>query len=792
MKALLLAEKPSLMRDIEKAYKKANIKDTIDFMSFRGHVVSLAEPDKYKNGWDGPWRLTNLPMIPDEFLLSNVKGTTTITKDIKDRLKNGSYDYIINACDSAREGELIFYNFYESLPKKYQLPVKRLWASDTTEETLKKALEHLIDGKNKDLLNLKESAKLRARWDWLLGLNMTRLFTITEKSLFIVGRVMTATLYLVELRRRKIENFKPIDYFELEAVLNKDNISFSSKVLLEDDKIRSENKKRFEEIKNRINKEKKAKVTKIYKNRQTEYAKPCYNLTDLQRDAAAIYKYSPAKTLQIAQNLYEKHKILSYPRTESRFIPKAVAKDIAPFVKEVLRVPEFKGMAVVKSKVTDFINNKRYVDDKKITDHHALLPTKEFKAEKLKKLSKEELNIFMLVLKRFLSIFMKDYLEEKTNAYLDISGVRLRATGTVLIEKGFYELLGVNKIDTPLPSLKEGEFVDIEKINLNSFKTKPPINYTEGTLLSAMENVGKEIEEEDFSKILKETGGLGTPATRAEIIEKLKRNGYIELRKNFIHPTEKGINIIKVIEPYELCKPEITADWETKLAMVENGDLSPGKEMDIFKEYIKTMTDQIMNERDKYKEGTVIGKCPRCGERVITGRYGYACENYKNRDGGPTCDFSIGFTICGAEITPEDIEKMLNGEKTEPKFMTFKSGKTGKPRLYLKNGDLQFDYTGETIGKCPICGKDIKESDKFYMCENYLETDIDGKKKCGFIVKKHFCNADITKEDAMDLINKGSTKIKDFVWKSGNKGRAKLVVNKDEKKIDLEFENNKN
>ena len=774
------------MRDIEKAYKKSNIKDRIDFMSFRGHVVTLAEPEKYKKSWGAPWRIQELPMIPDEFKLENIKGTTQVSKAIKDKLKTENYDYIINACDAAREGELIFYNFYENLPKKYQLPVKRLWAQDTTEETLKHALKDLVDGKDKDLLNLKEAAKLRARWDWMFGLNMTRLFTLMERDLVVVGRVMTSTLFLVELREREIENFTPIDFFDLEGTFKKGKDAFSGKLLLEDEKVRTADKKYFEAIRATLNKEKIGKVEKTESAKKTEYAKPCYNLTDLQKDAAKLYKFSPAKTLQIAQSLYETKKILSYPRTESRFISTPAAKIIEPFVKEALRVPEFKGIKIEEDKIKNFSKNKRYVDDKKITDHHALLPTKEFKAEKLRYLTADEKKIFMLVLTRLLSIFMKDYVEEKTNVYIKVKDQTFRATGTVLVEEGFYKILGTNKVDTPLPLLKKGDEVNIDSLKVNSYKTKPPVNYTEGTLLSAMESAGKGVEEEDYRKILKETGGLGTAATRAEIIEKLKRNGYIELRKSYIHPTRKGRNIIGFLEPFNLCNPEITAEWEIKLRNIEDGSLKPEKEMKEFKEYIKTMTDNVLNSRDSYKEGALIGKCPKCGNRVMTGRYGYQCENYKNRDGGPVCDFFIGFEICGADITPEDVSKMLEGEKTEPKFMTFKSGKTGTPTLSInKEGELEFNFENREVATCPFCHKPIRETKKYYMCDGYLEEDE--TKKCNFIFKKDFYGQKFEDKDIIELVKFGETKPKTFKWKSGKISDARLVLNKEEKKIDLDF-----
>lgn len=764
MKAILIAEKPSLMRDIRNAYNKSKINLDIDFFALRGHVYTLKEPEDYKPEWK-VWKESTLPIIPDEFGLKSVPGTTKVVKPIKDALKGNDYDFIINACDAAREGELIFYNLYESLPKKYQIPVKRFWASDVTETSLKKALNSLIDGENEDLVNLKNSAKLRARWDWILGLNFTRLFTIASGHLSVVGRVVTPTLKLVTDRLEEIEKFKSRDFFEYQGYFKLGKDEFIGRYENKTGLVRLESDKDFKEIYEKT-KGKPAKVISVEKKESKSYAPPIYNLTDLQRDANKLYKYSPKETLNIAQALYEKHKILSYPRTESRYIPTAVAKDIADYLKEPLKVFKKYEKDINKDKIKTFEKNKRYVDNSKITDHHGLLPTLSFKESDLKKLNDKELKVFNLVLERFVSIFFDDYVEEKTTAYIDVEGYKFRCTGTTVVDLGFRKLWKT-KTENALPKLTKGDTPDFLNLKKETFKTKPPLMFTKGTLLDAMENVSKDDSMTDEDKVLlKGIGGLGTSATRADIIEKLFSNGYLEMRKNFVYPTKRGTDLINMVRNYSFSDAKLTASWEKELKKIEDGERDYKKSMEDFIKFMEKETEDIIEqtkERMSMQEGGKIGVCPKCGRDVLNRRFAYSCEDYKSEDPNvPPCDFSIGKVICEAEITEADIKKMLEGGKSSLLHMKFKSGNEGDVYLSLNDdGSLNFEFYQEPVGKCPKCGKDIIETKKYFMCKNYKKEDVDDP--CDFIMSK----SNITKKELQTILDGGETGYKKVKFKSG-------------------------
>lgn len=758
------------MREIEAAYRDMNYRDTIDFAHFVGHLMTLAMPDSYDEKYKR-WTLEDLPIIPEKFKLTHTAGTNKLYKEIKEKIENNNYDYIINACDAAREGELIFWNFYNSLNMKNLPPVKRLWAQDTTKATLQKSLNNLIDENNVDIKRLGESAKLRSYWDWLLGINLSRAVSLKADKTMAIGRVMTSTLYLIVKRDSEIKNFKPVTSYELHGkAKNKNNELIDFQYIPENTRWAS--KKNLEEIK-----PKQLLVKKIEKEHKKEFAPLAYSLSDLQRDANTVYKFSAKKTLNLAQSLYEKHKILSYPRTDSRFIPTEVAKNIKDYIKGIVEIDELKAYNkyLDTDKIDNFYKNKRYVDDKKITDHHGLLPTVKFKPEDLKKLSKDEEKVFMLVAKRIYQIFLKDYEYEKTIVMLEDGENKFRASGSVLKEIGFKRLWNTRSLLNIAP-VNEGEILDVVSLEIKEIQSKPKKPYTEATLLADMINVGKEVADDDFKKILKDVGGLGTAATRAEIISKLISYKYVEVLKSYLYPTELGKELIKEVENYSFSKPEITARWEMTLAEVEDGKRNEREVMEEFMGYIDDNVSSVTEEAEKQlreQNGAVVGKCPRCGEDVLITKWSYACQNYKNQDGGPTCDFSVGRTICEAEIDVDDISNMLNGGKSKPKTMKFKSGNTGVVELDINknDGSLNFNFVNESLGKCPACGKNVIATKKYYMCENY-KGDVN---PCNFIVGKTVMGAKVSEADVKKLLNGEKIK-KMFTWKNGNSSDAFLVV----------------
>ena len=760
MRALLIAEKPSLKRDIESAYRKMKKKPyDIDFFNLRGHAYSLVYPEDYKDEWGNPWRLEVLPMVPDKFKLKLDNSLKKEVSEIKKKLKENKYDLIINACDAAREGELIFTNFYESLPKANQLPIKRLWASDTTEKTLQKALENLIG--EKDMENLKDAAKLRSYWDWIFGMNMTRLFTIINKNLVSVGRVIAPTLNFVVERAEEIKNFKSEKFYEMQSTFKKGKDEFIGRLEV-DGKVRFKEVPKLPAIKD-------AKVISIEKKRAYEYAPPMYSLPDIQKEADKAYGIGPSETLSILQNLYEKHKILSYPRTDSRFIPTEMAKDIRPYLTESAKV--FK-VELNEGKIKTFKDNKRYVDDKKIADHHALMPTLDFKDSDLKKLNDKELKIFKMVIQRLVQIFMDDYAEDKTTVLLEKNKYRFRAVGSTVVNLGFKALWKASEKVSNLPELKEGEIVNIKKIEKKEFNTNPPEMFTKGTLLGAMDNAGKKTKDSDLRLL----NGIGTAATRADIIERLFTTNLCELKGKYIYPTKKGEDLIKLLRKFDLHSPDMTAKWELSLKSIEDGKSKANKEMEGFVKYMDEKIQEVIEkseERMKNMSGTIVGICPKCGAKVIQNDYSYVCEGSSQG-----CDFKVSKTICGAEITSDMMENMLKGEATDYLDMKFKSGEKGKMALkFKKDGELEF--ISKPVAVCPACGKGVKETSKYYLCENY-------KDGCDFIIGKEICKAKITLKDLESLL-KGKGVKKEFTWKNGKKSEAELILKEDKTGAEFNF-----
>lgn len=776
MKALLIAEKPSLMRDIETVYKKMIYKDQIDFMAFRGHLLELIEPHEYDPKWE-KWDINELPIIPNKFEYKPKKETIKAYKKIKDAISSGGYDYLINACDAGREGELIFYSFYKTIGCK--LPVKRLWIKDTTEETIKKGLENLLD--DSEMVNLKLSAQNRAYFDWLIGMNLSRAVSLKTKNVIPIGRVMTPTLKIVVDRELEIQNFKPTDYWELEGEFD----NFKGIWIDKEGNTKIFKKDEVEKIKNNLSKI--GTIISVEQKKEVNYAPTLHSLLELQKEANKYFGYTAEKTLEIAQVLYEKKKLLTYPRTESRYLPKSIAKEIRDHISPLVEINEVKDIAknVLSDykKISEVLNSKKYVDDSKVTDHHAIIPTKT--KPDFSVLSNEEVNIYMLVVKRFLSIFMPPNIVNKTTILTDVNGETFRTTGKIEIQKGYLALYPKSKDDKDdvLPNVKKGDKVELKNINVLTKQTTPPPRYDDGSLLQAMQNAGKFVEEEEIKNILKETAGLGTSATRAEIISKLVNKGMLARKGKALYATPFGIKIIEILGDREITSPELTAKWERKLRAIEEGKLN-GKEFynDMIKYVREVVNDIINNINEKIPNKEILGKCPKCGGDIIEGKSSYLCANYKK-----SCDFIISKEIGGAKITKQDLEKLLNGKITNVKKFKNKENKEYQARLKLNEEaklTIILENKIQEIATCPKCGEAIIETEKYFLCKNY-------KKSCDLLFNKELNGAKISKADILNLLN-NTPIIKEFKWNSGKTSKNKVVLDENYKyKILFEKEENK-
>ena len=417
-RALLIAEKPSLMRDIEKVYKKMKLPFTIDFTSFVGHVVELKEPHEYNPAWK-KWDLSLLPMMPERYEFRIKKTAYQVYKDIEAKLKLGNYDFIINACDAGMEGENIFYSFYKKANCK--LPVKRFWTSQTTDRAIQDALQNLIDENDLLIKNLRNAAMYRMIFDWLVGLNLTRTATVKGGRTIKVGRVMTPTLAIVVKRELEILNFKPEPYYQVELDLQQ------FKALWFDEKTKDTKIKQREDAQWVLNNiQNPATIYDVETERKTYYAPSLHSLLELQKEANKFYGFTSAQTLKIAQSLYEKHKLITYPRTESKHLPTAFAQGIRDQIEAIASIEAYKDVAnsilTNPAKLKGIVHQKRYVDDKKLTDHHAITVTDQKLGKK--KLDDAELKIYHLIVKRLLAIFMPPYELDKTRVIVQ-SGTEL-------------------------------------------------------------------------------------------------------------------------------------------------------------------------------------------------------------------------------------------------------------------------------------------------------------------------------------------------------------------------------
>lgn len=684
-KALLIAEKPSLMREIQKVYKNMQLNFEIDFASFVGHVVELKEPHEYKSEWK-KWDLNVLPMIPERYEFRVKKSAYKVYKDIEQILKSNHYDFIINACDAGMEGENIFYSFYKRVGCK--LPVKRFWTSQTTDNAIRKALTNLIDEQDIVIRNLRNAAMYRAIFDWLIGLNLTRAATVKGGRIIKIGRVMTPTLAIVVKRELEIRQFQPEPYFQIELDFGQFKaLWFNSKT--NDNKLKT-----MDEAKQVLSK---IGITAIVRDIKTERkimaAPSLHSLLELQKEANKFFGLTSAETLKIAQSLYEK-KLITYPRTESKHLPTSFAHNIKENLESLSSLKDYESfvhhIGSNPMQMEKTIRSKKYVDDKKLTDHHAITVTEVPIGNK--KLSPLELKIYHLIAKRLLAIFMPPYIIDKTAVVLQSDQYYFKANGHVVIDKGYtvlYESFK-KKQEQPLPSLQLNQELPIYDKKLLSKMTEPPSRYTDSTLLDAMFHAGRFVEDKELQKILKDAEGIGTSATRAEIIEKLISIGMITREGKSFVAKQFGIDVILSIGQHDIVSPELTAIWSKKLKDIVDGNLSSSQFYKEMLTYVNETTDSFIT-RDMNvaeKQTVVVGRCIQCGQPVIESFKGYTCAN-------KACKFFISKSIMKGKITPTDAKKLLNGKETREIRFIWKSGKKGKAKLKLINSKLEFVFSNK-------------------------------------------------------------------------------------------------
>lgn len=632
-KILVLAEKPSVGRELARVLrcnKKGNgfIEGDKYIVTWAlGHLVTLADPEAYDDKYK-TWKMEDLPMLPKHLKLVVIKQSGKQFNAVKEQLNRKDVTEIVIATDAGREGELVARWIIEKA--RVNKPTKRLWISSQTDKAILDGFKNLKPASQYD--NLYKAASCRSEADWVVGLNITRALTCKYNAQLTAGRVQSATLAMIVSREEEIRNFKPQDYYVINAKAkgftlawrdknNNGNIFDEEKV----NKILSSTKGREAEI---------VDVKEIYKK---NYAPSLYDLTELQRDANRIFGYSAKQTLSIMQRLYENYKVLTYPRTDSRYISQDIVSTIPDRLKAVA-VGNYSGIAneLLRGKINA---HKGFVDNSKVSDHHAIIPTEE--RGNLALLSSEERRIYDLVVKRFLAVMLPPYEYLQTTITADINGETFIAKGNVTKSKGWKRVYDKaddlaedeeDKESQELPVLKKGDKVSISNVESKKLKTKPPARFNEGTLLSAMEKPHKYVNiDKAHAKTLGETGGIGTVATRADIIEKLFNMFYIEKSGKEIIPTGKGKQLIELV-PEELKSPLLTAEWEMELELISKGKKNPKDFTERMRSYAEELVQEVKGSSDKFRHDNLTGKkCPECGKYMleVKGKHGvmHVCQD---------------------------------------------------------------------------------------------------------------------------------------------------------------------
>jgi DNA topoisomerase III len=687
-KTLVIAEKPSVGRDLAGAlpgsYKSSKDKTHLEGDDYVitwavGHLVGLAPPDEYDPKLK-KWRFADLPILPERFhLVPNDEKSKKQLTAIHRLMRSDEVDLIVNACDAGREGELIFAYVYETAG--VDKPVQRLWLNSMTARAIHEAFERLREGE--EMKTLEAAARSRSEADWVVGMNATRAASIRLRAAFdgavSLGRVQTPTLALVARREEEIRAFTPEPYWLVQAGFAATSERLYDGRYLGGKRIKEDEATAIvRDVEGQP-----GEITKLDKKEERERAQLLYDLTSLQRHANVLLGFSARRTLSAAQRLYEEHKAITYPRTNSRFLPSDLIAEIRPTAELVGRNREYaEGARYVTG--LDELPLGRVVNNEKVTDHHALIPTKS--EHDLERMGPDEKKVYDLVAKRFLAIFHPDAVYERTRVETTVREHVFRTSGRVLLEAGWKAVYG-EEADSPeraeedsggdqrLPKLEQGERVETRSVESLRKETQPPRRYTEASLLAAMETAGKTIEDVELREAMKDSG-IGTPATRASIIERLIDVGYMERDARALIATEKGIQVIRLLGSHPLTSAELTGDWERRLALIEQGeDSRPAFMGDIAKFATETVA-----ELDKLKDVKIeranLGPCPICGRDVIENRKGYSCWSKDD----PGCGFVIWKKKAGKNLPASVVRELMQSlEESRERGEDPPVGRTAKP-----------------------------------------------------------------------------------------------------------------
>ncbi|MBV9008536.1 MAG: DNA topoisomerase III [Verrucomicrobia bacterium] len=809
-KALIIAEKPSVARDLAKVLGKFRDEkeyfenDNYIISSAIGHLVEMAPPEgaEVKRG---KWNIQNLPVLPDHFDLLPIEKSKARLNLLKRLIKRPDVTEIIDACDAGREGELIFRNIISWTGTKK--PTQRLWLQSMTPDAIRAGFQQLRS--EQEMQPLADAARSRAESDWLVGINATRALTAFNSRTggfqkTAAGRVQTPTLAILAAREEKIRAFKPRGYFEVHAEFGVAAGTYRGRWFDENFRKGDEEDARAERIWDR---ERAAEIESkcsggigiiTEEKKPTTQASPLlYDLTTLQREANGRFGLSARRTLQLAQALYEKHKVLTYPRTDSRYLPEdnlaQVRKVMSSFSDPVLAEHAKKALRNEWIKPT-----KRVFNNGKVSDHHAIIPTGASAAH----LDEFERKIFDMVARRTIAVFYPPAQFEVTTRITRVEGEPFKTEGKIIVDPGWLAVYGreaAGADEQAVVAISAGETARVLGIEIKANETKPPARFTEATLLSAMEGAGKLVEDEDLREAMSERG-LGTPATRAQIIEGLLLDGYIERKGKELVVMAKGLSLITLLRNLHtdvLCKPELTGEWEFRLKEMAQGKLDRPQFMEEIRGLTRKIVEKVRNFRGETIEGeyaTIEARCPNCGGGPIKEDYKtFRCRN---------CDWLMWKTMASRQFEPEEVHELLTKRRVGP-LQGFRS-KMGRPfEAIVVIGDdkkPQFDFgengaaaetidktKHEALGLCPVCGRgQVYLLERAYACENAVAQP----KTCTFRMGKTILQRDVPKEQAQKLIATGKTDLLPrFISKKGRPFSAYLKL--ENGKVGFEFEEKK-
>ena len=718
-KTLVIAEKPSVGRDLARVlpgpFQRGDgvLEGPQHVITWAvGHLVQLAEPDEYDDKFKR-WRMADLPIVPPKFkLVVRDERSRRQMNVVKRALGRDDVDVVVNACDAGREGELIFAYLYEKAGSR--LPVQRLWLSSMTKAAIEEAFAHLRPGE--ELRSLEDAARSRSEADWIVGMNATRAATIRLRSSFdgavSLGRVQTPTLAILARREEEIRAFRPEPYWIVDG-----SFAASGERLYEG-RYHAGSAPRVASAAEAAAivaacQGIEGVISKLERTTRRERAPLLYDLTSLQRDANSRFGFSARRTLGAAQRLYEEHKALTYPRTSSRYLPSDMIPEIKPIAAIVGEQREYAAGAAYVTGL-DMLPLGRVVNNEKVTDHHAIIPTNA--PHPVDKLSDDDRRIYDLVVRRFLAVFHPEAVFENTRVETEVAGHVFRTRGKVMLVPGWRGVYGEEVDAEPregeedegreqrLPRLEQGEAVETRDVRSEEKVTRPPRRYSEGSLLAAMETAGRLVDDEELREAMKDSG-IGTPATRAAIIERLLAVGYIERDARALVVTEKGLNVVRLLDGHQLTSPSLTGDWEHRLARIETGeDTRPAFMSDIVRFAESTVATLDEKLRDVRIPRANLGPCPVCGHDIMENRKGYSCWSRTD----PGCGFVIWKAKAGKTLTAAIVRELIRTGRTERPVTGFRSraGRSFRARLALEQTDegrwrVEFDEPWAREGAKP-------------------------------------------------------------------------------------------